>query len=108
MFGRRVMICQPTTGRTKEEILEDRNRMIAIVERANCVVLNTAPIDELYTIEKMEERGIMNFTLCDLAKSLEQMARCNIVCFCKGWQESKECRFQHEIAQAYGLKVFEE
>ena len=34
MFGRRVMICQPTTGRTTEEILEDRNRMIAIVERA--------------------------------------------------------------------------
>ena len=90
MFGRRVMICQPTTGRTTEEILEDRNRMIAIVERAKCSVLNTKPIDELYTIEKMEERGIMNFTLCDLAKSLEQMARCNIVCFCKGWEESKE------------------
>ena len=108
MFGRRVMICQPTTGRTKEEILEDRNRMIEIVERANCVVLNTAPIDEVYTIEKMEERGIMNFSLCDLAKSLEHMARCNIVCFCKGWQDSKECRFQYELAQAYGLKVFEE
>lgn len=50
----------------------------------------------------------MNFTLCDLAKSLEQMARCNIVCFCKGWQDSKECRFQYELAQAYGLNVFEE
>lgn len=52
MFGRRVMICQPTTGRTTEEILEDRNRMIAIVERAKCSVLSTKPIDELYTIEK--------------------------------------------------------
>lgn len=30
MFGRRVMICQPTTGRTKEEILEDR---ISTLER---------------------------------------------------------------------------
>lgn len=45
----------------------------------------------------------MNFTLCDLAKSLERMARCNIVCFCKGWEDLKECRFQYELAHAYGL-----
>ena len=73
MFGRRVMICQPTTGRTKEEILEDRNRMIAIVERANCVVLNTDPIDELYTIEKMEERGIMNCVFLQRVARLKGM-----------------------------------
>lgn len=104
----RVMICQPTTGRTQEEILENRNRIIARFEQANCLVVDPAPIDNLYTPEKMQERGIWNLLLCDLAKSLEHMARCNVVCFCKGWQESKECRFQYEIATAYGLTVCEE
>ena len=30
MFGRRVMICQPTTGRTKEEILEEVASLLKI------------------------------------------------------------------------------
>lgn len=39
----------------------------------------------------------MNFTLCDLAKSLEQMARCNIVCFVKGGKNQRSVDFSMKL-----------
>lgn len=64
--------------------------------------------DELFDREKLEGRGIVQIPLHFLAKSLEGMSYCHAVYFCRGWQDARGCRIEHDAAVAYGLEVIEE
>lgn len=64
--------------------------------------------DEWYSKESMEERGVVQIPLCFLAKSLESMSLCHAVYFCKGWENTRGCRIEHDAAVAYGLDVIYE
>ena len=46
--------------------------------------------------------------LCYLAKSLENMSLCHASYFCKGWENARGCRIEHDAAVAYGLEVLYE
>lgn len=46
--------------------------------------------------------------LCYLAKSLENMSKCHVAYFCKGWENARGCRIEHDAAVAYGLEVLYE
>ena len=56
----------------------------------------------------MKERGVENMPLCFLAKSLENMSKCHVAYFCKGWKETRGCRCEHDIALAYGMNIIYE
>ena len=43
-----------------------------------------------------------------LSKSLEIMAECNAVYFCKGWENARGCKIEHEVAKNYGLEIIYE
>ena len=58
--------------------------------------------------EEMKERGVVQIPLCFLAKSLEKMSMCHAVYFCKGWEQTRGCRLEHDAAVAYGLTVIYE
>ena len=64
--------------------------------------------DEWYSDEAMEERGVVQIPLCYLAKSLENMSLCHVAYFCKGWENARGCRIEHDAAVAYGLEVLYE
>ena len=53
----------------------------------------------------MEKRGVVQIPLCFLAKSLENMSLCHAAYFCKGWENARGCRTEHEAAKAYGLET---
>ena len=36
------------------------------------------------------------------------MSRCNAVYFCKGWENARGCKIEHDAAVAYGLKIIYE
>lgn len=59
-------------------------------------------------IEAMEERGVVQVPLCYLAKSLENMSLCHAAYFCKGWEDARGCRIEHDAAVAYGLEILYE
>lgn len=59
-------------------------------------------------LNKMKDSGIVQIPVHFLAKSLEAMATCDAVYFCKGWEETRGCRIEHEVAVAYGLTVLSE
>lgn len=103
-----AMISQPMAGRSTWEIDNERNRAIAELERRGYEVVNTLFTDEWYSKEKMTERGVVRIPLYFLAKSLEKMSFCHAVYFCRGWQDARGCRIEHDVAVAYGLKVFVE
>lgn len=104
----KVMISQPMQGKTEQEILEKRDAVAAYLELMGHEVVNTLFTDEWYSPEKMAERGVVQIPLCYLAKSLGRMSLCHAVYFCKGWQDARGCRIEHDAAVAYGLQVIEE
>ena len=108
MDKKKAMLSQPMAGKTEEEIVATRERAIATLEAAGYKVVNTLFTDEWYSKEKMEERGVVQIPLCFLAKSLESMSLCHAAYFCKGWEDARGCRIEHDAALAYGLEIIEE
>lgn len=105
---KKAMFSQPMNGLTDEQIIETRERAVAYLESEGYEVLNTFFQDEWYSKEKMKERGVVNVPLCFMAKSIENMCKCHIVYFAKGWQDARGCRIEHEVAKAYGLEIIYE
>ena len=101
----KAMLSQPMAGKTKEEIISTRERAIAVLKERGYEIINTLFTDEWYSQESMKERGVENRPLCFLAKSLENMSLCHAAYFCKGWEETRGCRIEHEAAKAYGLTI---
>ena len=104
----KAMLSQPMAGKTEEEIQETRERAIQVLREKGYEIVNTLFTDEWYSKESMEERGVVQIPLCFLAKSLESMSLCHAVYFCKGWENTRGCRIEHDAAVAYGLDVIYE
>lgn len=104
----KAMLSQPMAGKTEQEIIETRELAITALKENGYDVVNTLFTDEWYNNEAMEARGVVQIPLCFLAKSLENMSLCHAVYFCKGWENARGCRIEHEAAKAYGLKIIYE
>ncbi len=108
MEQKKAMLSQPMAGKTDAEIVASREKAVKALEAQGYEIVNTLFTDEWYSKEKMAERGVVQIPLCFLAKSLENMSRCHAAYFCKGWQEARGCRIEHEAAVAYGLEIIYE
>ncbi len=104
----KAMISQPMAGKTDDEIKATRECAIEVLKQKGFEVINTLFTDEWYSKENMEERGVVQFPLCFLAKSLENMSLCHAAYFCKGWEKARGCKIEHDAALAYGLKIIYE
>ena len=102
------MLSQPMAGKTEEEIVATRERALKVLEEKGYGVVNTLFTDEWYSKEKMTETGVVQIPLCFLAKSLENMSLCHAAYFCKGWENARGCKIEHEAAKAYGLEIIYE
>ena len=107
-MSKKAMLSQPMAGKTEQEIVETRERAIAALKSAGYEIVNTLFTDEWYSKEAMAERGVVQIPLCFLAKSIENMSLCHAAYFCKGWENARGCRIEHEAAKAYGLEILYE
>lgn len=105
---KKVMLGQPMTGKTDEEIRATREKAIKKLKEKGYEVVNTFFTDEWYNNKNMKERGVVQIPLCFLAKSLENMSLCNAVYFCDGWEAARGCRIEHEAAVEYELETIYE
>lgn len=92
-------------GKTNEEIIATREKAIAALKDLGYEIVNTLFTDEWYSKDKMQERGVVQIPLCFLAKSLENMSLYHAAYFCKGWENARGCRIEHDAAVAYGLDI---
>lgn len=104
----KAMISQPMAGKSEEEIVATRNHAINDLQSRGYEVINTLFTDEWYSKDAMAERGVVQIPLCFLAKSMENMSLCHAAYFCKGWENARGCRIEHEAATAYGLEIIYE
>lgn len=105
---KKAMLSQPMAGRNDQEITETRERAISALEKQGFEVVNTLFADDWYRKDSMASRGVVQVPLCFLAKSLENMSLCHAAYFCKGWEQARGCRIEHEAAKAYGLEIIYE
>ena len=105
---KKAMLSQPMAGKTNEESVAAREKAIGVLKEKGYEIVNTLFTDEWYSKEKMAERGVVQIPLCFLAKSLENMSLCHAAYFCKGWENARGCRIEHEAAVAYGLEILYE
>lgn len=105
---KKAMLSQPMAGKTDVEIVATREKAVKVLENQGCEIVNTLFTDEWYSKESMTERGVVQIPLCFLAKSLENMSLCHVAYFCKGWENARGCRIEHEAAKAYGLEIIYE
>ena len=104
----KAMLSQPMAGKTEQEIIETREPAITSLKENGYESVSTLFTDEWYSNEAMEARGVVQIPLCFLAKSLENMSLCHAAYFCKGWENARGCRIEHEAAKAYGLEIIYE
>ena len=108
---RTAMISLPMMLRSEEEI---RNEYIKATKHVLHDLGYDYVVDTLfngpeYSVKALEARGIKNIPLYFLAKSLERMAECDTVYFCKGWEEARGCQMEYKAAHDYFLQIlFEE
>lgn len=105
---KKAMLSQPMNGLTDEQIVATRNKAVAALEAQGYEIISTLFTDEWYNSENMEARGVVQIPLCFLAKSLENMSLCHAAYFCKGWENARGCKIEHEAAVAYGLTIIYE
>lgn len=108
MKRKKAMLSQVMAGKTDEEIAAVREKAMKDLAAKGYEVINTLFTDEWHSKEKMVERGVVQIPLWFLAKSLENMSLCHAAYFCKGWENARGCRIEHEAAVAYGLEIIYE
>lgn len=107
-MSKKAMLSQPMAGKTDEEISVTREKAIEALHNAGYEIVNTLFTDEWYSKERLEDKGVVQIPLWFLAKSIKSMSLCHAVYFCKGWENARGCRIEHEAALAYGLTVIYE
>lgn len=95
-------------GKSEEEIITTREKAIKALKEKGFELVNTLFTDVWHSKEKMAECGVVHIPLCFLAKSLESMSLCHAAYFCKGWENARGCKIEHEAAKAYGLEIIYE
>ena len=102
------MLSEPMAGKSDEEIKATREKAITSLKEKGYDIVNTLFTDEWYSSDAMKERGVIQIPLCFLAKSLTNMSLCHAVYFCKGWENARGCKIEHDAAVAYGLEIIYE
>ena len=104
----KAMVSQPMAGKPLAEITATRDKAIEDLRERGYDVINTLFPDAWYAKQELEKRGVVKIPLFYLAKSLEVMSQCSAVYFCKGWENYRGCKIEHEAAKEYGLEIIYE
>lgn len=95
----RVFISQPMSGRTVQEIRDERANALAELSRS-------AKFKDVILVEinSFNENALNNSNpITELGKCISLMTNADFVIFCKGWDKSRGCRVEFEVAKQYGI-----
>lgn len=63
---------------------------------------------DTYFGEEFEKDDAPNKGVLYLGKSLMYLAKCEIAYFCKGWEDARGCKIEHEVAKEYDIEIIYE
>ena len=97
----RVFISQPMSGRPVEEIKAERENICTIMNQLANGIRHTGT--KVIVVDSFDEEAFLsgkNPVEC-LADSIKILSTCNLVVFAPGWEKSRGCRVEHQIATDY-------
>lgn len=95
---KKLFISQPMRGKTDEEILKERER--AIVKAKN-VLREDIEVLETFFDDFSKDANPLEY----LARSIQFLAKADIVYFADGWENARGCKIEHECAVEYGIDI---
>lgn len=95
----KIMISQPMTGKTVPRIKEERKELVELLESQGHTVIDT--------IFDFKGKDPYNDGLYYMGHSILAMSEVDAVVFMKGWDKSRGCKIEHELALKYGLFIKE-
>ena len=87
----KIMISQPMRGKTNEQIREERAELVKELEKQGYEVIDTV-------LDISENKSPVYY----LSKSLELLDLADAVVFMSGWENSRGCYIEFEVAKNYG------
>lgn len=98
----KVMISQPMRDKTNEQIRKERETLIEKLVKEGHEVVDTV-------IDNFIEGSGNDYAIRCLSKSIKFIASVDAVVFMQGWENSRGCIIEHQVACEYGKFVrFEE
>lgn len=97
----KIMISQPMSGKTEEQIRNERKNVVEKLELIGWKVKDT-----IFQEQPPEE--CKNVPMYYLAKSITSMSEVHAVLFMNGWQNARGCKIEHEICQQYNKPIMYE
>ena len=101
----KAMISQPMGDKSEAEIRTTRAKAEEYLKGLGYEV-----IDTYFTFSDgyLRKKGVKNLPLHYLAVSIMEMATCDAVYFCHGWDQNRGCVIEREAAERYGVDILEE
>lgn len=102
----KVMICQPMNGRTDEEILSERNKLVYEFNKLGIEVVDSVISDE--------EKDKYLPTDCNLPVAylgygtMKYLSVVDAAFFVHGWENARGCKIEYAICEAYGVPILTE
>ena len=97
----KIMISQPMLGLDNGEIIEKWEELRYKLLKEGYEVISTFIREDI-------SFDIIHLDVWYLAKSIEYMSVVDAVYFCKGWENARGCKIEHEVAKNYGLEIIYE
>lgn len=94
----KLMISQPMRGKTNEQIREERAELVKQLETEGHEVVDTV-------FENAPENE--DIAIYMLSQSIRYIGKVDGVVFMPGWENTRGCRIEYEVATAYGKFVKE-
>lgn len=98
---KRVFISQPMNGKTKNDIMIEREKIIAKLKED--LGYDIQVIDSIITEVPPEN---VNVGLWYLSKSLELLSTADIVYFPADWEKYRGCIIEHACAALYNIESY--
>ena len=105
-----VFISLPMGGCEKTDIMERWSQAVEKLVDRYKDENGGLVCDKICVVDSMFESAFDDsfHPLAALGESLKKMASADVVDFCKGWEEARGCRIEHDAAVAYGLDILYE
>ena len=97
---KKLFISQPMNGKTNEEILSERDKLVEKAENALHEKLEV--IDSFFKDAPHDAKP-----LWFLGKSFELLSTADVAIFGKGWESARGCKLENEACIEYGITVIE-
>ena len=94
----RLFISQPFTGKTEEEIFNQREEVVAAVKE----IYKGATIE---VIDQYHQECDVDRRLHHLAESIKLMDSADLIYFTSDWKSAPGCRIEYAIATEYGFNI---